>query len=807
MRHRAGFALLLALAPTAAHSEWAWRYPLPQGHTLNDVAFLTDSDAIAVGEFGTVLVSHDAGQTWAVSSPVQGIETSLTRVDRLDANTAIATGENGIILRTTNSGSDWTPIPSGTSSSLLDISFADASNGIIVAGNEVLRTNDGGLTWASSDVPFALRAVDAVTATLAFAGGVYATVMTTSDGGETWTPMTSPIPPMDVTFTAIDFIDAMHGVIASATGYDVFLTVPPKWHFTVDGGATWTTQSPLPSSEVMTPNEILYPALGRVLAGYTMTCCALSAYDLWPWGNVVLGSEIPPFTQRTMTHSTNGIARNDAGVVLAVGEDGMIMRSVGGGFSRVGGVAHRHHDTYNAASSFADPLNGVVISGDAWMYPVSGNHETHFARTADGGLTWTGILVPNVHMADLVHMSTSELYAVGVAQAAGAVLHSTNGGGSWSTVYSNAAFDIGAIAAGSPTHAVAAAGSGRVLVIANGSFTLVTTGLPRFEDVAFASPLVVVGVGSGASNGRSIDGGLTWTPLVAPAPRVRALDFATATIAFGTTSAGIVRSDDVGSTWVPVPSGVYANLRDIDFADADHGVAVGEDGLVLITSDGGLTWLPQDTPTNRDLDDATALSSGNAFVSGPQQILLEYYLQSVPTLISSFDVEARPFSAELHWSVHDDGSLSRFSILRRTDALVETIAGDVASAARSFVDQGLVAGQSYEYQLVAIDQDGSTMLSAPISVTIPRASLELLPNQPNPFNPSTRIGFVLPAKGLVRVDVFDAAGHRVATLVNDVRDAGVHSVDWNAIGAASGVYFCRLQAGKESVSRKMVLLK
>jgi hypothetical protein len=47
----------------------------------------------------------------------------------------------------------------------------------------------------------------------------------------------------------------------------------------------------------------------------------------------------------------------------------------------------------------------------------------------------------------------------------------------------------------------------------------------------------------------------------------------------------------------------------------------------------------------------------------------------------------------------------------------------------------------------------------------------------------------------------------VATLVDTVRDAGVYTINWNAHGLASGVYFARLRAGKNESSRKMILLK
>jgi hypothetical protein len=84
---------------------------------------------------------------------------------------------------------------------------------------------------------------------------------------------------------------------------------------------------------------------------------------------------------------------------------------------------------------------------------------------------------------------------------------------------------------------------------------------------------------------------------------------------------------------------------------------------------------------------------------------------------------------------------------------------------------------------------------------------DLSQNYPNPFNPSTKIGFRVTDYGLVTLTVYDVLGREVQTLVNEERQAGAHSVEWNAAGAASGVYFYRLQAGGFVETKKMLLLR
>lgn len=94
---------------------------------------------------------------------------------------------------------------------------------------------------------------------------------------------------------------------------------------------------------------------------------------------------------------------------------------------------------------------------------------------------------------------------------------------------------------------------------------------------------------------------------------------------------------------------------------------------------------------------------------------------------------------------------------------------------------------------------------------LPRA-LTLAQNYPNPFNPVTTIRFSVPEPGRVTLAVYDVLGRRVATLLDEVVTAGVHSVAWNAgddLGqsVASGAYVYRLQGAGATLSRVMTVLK
>jgi hypothetical protein len=80
-------------------------------------------------------------------------------------------------------------------------------------------------------------------------------------------------------------------------------------------------------------------------------------------------------------------------------------------------------------------------------------------------------------------------------------------------------------------------------------------------------------------------------------------------------------------------------------------------------------------------------------------------------------------------------------------------------------------------------------------------------NYPNPFNPTTMFTFEVAQSGFVSVKIYDMLGREVATLVNDVKQAGSYVVEWNAAKFNSGIYFCRMQSGSFAATKKIVFMK
>lgn len=108
--------------------------------------------------------------------------------------------------------------------------------------------------------------------------------------------------------------------------------------------------------------------------------------------------------------------------------------------------------------------------------------------------------------------------------------------------------------------------------------------------------------------------------------------------------------------------------------------------------------------------------------------------------------------------------------------------------------------------LVADNEANALAPSLTAPSGLPR-DYQLDQNFPNPFNPTTTISFSLPQASEVTLEIFNIAGQKTTTLINQRMEAGTHTCEWNGADAASGVYLYRLTAGDFCQAKKMLLLK
>ncbi|MFO7609814.1 MAG: hypothetical protein R6X35_11585 [Candidatus Krumholzibacteriia bacterium] len=185
---------------------------------------------------------------------------------------------------------------------------------------------------------------------------------------------------------------------------------------------------------------------------------------------------------------------------------------------------------------------------------------------------------------------------------------------------------------------------------------------------------------------------------------------------------------------------------------------------------------------------------------------------TVPVLLRDFAVQREGDRVTVSWSL-SAGSLGGSWRVLATSAgrsWLVPVAG-TGSAFRAVDTVAAVAMVSYAVQLET--QDGwSTLATGTVDRGTPAVALALEPASPNPFNPRTRIGYSIAEAGHVLLGVYDLAGRRVATLIDEVRPAGADAVEWwgtdgSGRSLPAGVYAVRLVTGEGVRTEKITLLK
>ncbi len=142
-----------------------------------------------------------------------------------------------------------------------------------------------------------------------------------------------------------------------------------------------------------------------------------------------------------------------------------------------------------------------------------------------------------------------------------------------------------------------------------------------------------------------------------------------------------------------------------------------------------------------------------------------------------------------------DGSLPDISFMR-------------LAANSQFIDAGTEVGIPYNGiapDLGYFETEGSTSVINNFAEQI--STFKLFSNFPNPFNPITNFEFQIANREFVSLTIYDILGREIIKLVNDVIEAGIHKVQWNATNLPSGVYFSVLENGKVKKILKLALLK
>jgi len=188
----------------------------------------------------------------------------------------------------------------------------------------------------------------------------------------------------------------------------------------------------------------------------------------------------------------------------------------------------------------------------------------------------------------------------------------------------------------------------------------------------------------------------------------------------------------------------------------------------------------------------------------------------LPVELSSFSAFVNGSAVNLKWHTKTEVNNYGFEILRSTQndndswtkiGFVNGHGNSNSPKDYSFTDRSILSGK-FIYRLKQIDTDGKYEYSKEVEVDLglPK-NYSLEQNYPNPFNPSTVISWQSPVGSQQVIKLFDVIGNEVATLINEWKEAGSHSLKFDASDLSSGVYYYKLTTDNFSSTKKMILTK
>jgi hypothetical protein len=232
----------------------------------------------------------------------------------------------------------------------------------------------------------------------------------------------------------------------------------------------------------------------------------------------------------------------------------------------------------------------------------------------------------------------------------------------------------------------------------------------------------------------------------------------------------------------------------------------------------GSTWTLLQNASGQTTFNASATRSITVLTNDGGTFYISDVNNPLPVRLISLSANANGSSVTLNWQTATEVNNYGFEVERALTALgmtwiklgfVQGHGNSNSPKSYSFEDTNPPVGK-VQYRLKQIDFDGKYEYSDVIEAKIETpANFKLAQNFPNPFNPTTVINYQIPAASHVTLKVYDVLGKEVATLVDELKPAGIYNSTFNTLRSsfASGVYFYTLQAGDFRDTKKFMLMK
>jgi photosystem II stability/assembly factor-like uncharacterized protein len=354
-------------------------------------------------------------------------------------------------------------------------------------------------------------------------------------------------------------------------------------------------------------------------------------------------------------------------------------------------------------------------------------------------------------------------------------------------------------------------------------------------------------VGDFGTSLRTVNGGNTWSPVVLTNEDLHDVAFLNASTGLIVGDNGIIfRTVNGGTNWPQVSSGTGNNLETVCFGANGMAYIAGRNGTILRSSDNGSSWIVAETGAIRYRGSAARgmrlyiVGDGGVIIASTNGGITRF-LQSSGT---NSDLHTVYFVSELEGWIGGQNNTVLYTnnggvtwISRNSGINVgidgifflNTLTGcAVGNAGNIFVslNGGIswtpeTSNTTHELEDVffpdgshgwAVGNSGTIRFrGGPLGITQTSSEIpdnfSLSQNYPNPFNPGTTLEFQVAKYGFVKLAIFDILGREAAVLVNEKLQPGIYEIYFDGTSFQSGVYFYRMITNEYSESKKMILVK
>ncbi|HLP15782.1 MAG TPA: T9SS type A sorting domain-containing protein [Bacteroidota bacterium] len=664
-----------------------------------------------------------------------------------------------------------------------------------------------------------------------------------SDGGSTWSPLTPPIS------TSYEESYSYNGVLVIATGWGLYRST--------DHGMTWTQPS-MPKKEAA---QCVTMSQGVWFAS-TNSSVLRSIDEGLTWSALPTTDSI--CYARSMAGLSTGLVGSTINSLFTTGWGKGLWRSTDRGFSWVRADAGIRKLQVTTLHSFTYLwLVGGKFQNRGWLY--AGTQDSSVWVTPDHGTTWTKV-GPGLE-GEYVNaiLATGGLFGDTLLAATnnGIFMH-TSGDSAWHR--SNTGYPVAPVRSLCKYGSTILAGTDIGIYASTDAglhWKESSSGMNGAYTSKLASNATSLFSGLGCLHRRLFSTG-SWDVMVPARTRWGSINdidagWGSRVLFVSALDSGYWQSMDNGNSWSFSTGGVKTRWLSITHNTARSRLYAGTVGGVMVSSNSGSTWTKVGgstfassevslvkTSTTGPITTLFAGASGDLYYSEndgtswiKRTIPNDYYNEIFPSVEdiivagskwlvlggSPTSTLYRTSDAGVHWDTLYPGISSPEAITYVAPYLFcmgssigVRVSTDFGTTWKSFMPapQG-----AYIYTILAVGDTlyagtNNGVMRCPISKNMTAVGpmgnntpemFRLQPNYPNPFNPSTTITYSLAERQQVTLRVYDVLGREVATLVKGEQAAGVHTVEFNAVGSASGMYVYRLEAGGRMLQRTMMLVK